>query len=98
MPKTFFFLTHLDQGTAFDLLEALEHDAFEIILYLPTTTMPLEPLKLSLDYILKPIDDDEFHVAVQKVLTLETPRARKRFGPVDAFSIVGRLRNWYSKQ
>lgn len=87
--QTFFFLdVHLDQGTAFDLLEALEHDAFEIIFVTAYDNNAIRAIKVgALDYILKPIDDDEFHVAVQKVLTLENPKGPvKDLGPVaDAF-------------
>ncbi|HPF09844.1 MAG TPA: LytTR family DNA-binding domain-containing protein [Flavobacteriaceae bacterium] len=87
-PNLLFLDVHLDQGTAFDLLEALEHDAFEIIFVTAYDNNAIRAIKVgALDYILKPIDDDEFHVAVQKVLTLENPKGPvKDLGPVaDAF-------------
>lgn len=74
-PNLLFLDVHLDQGTAFDLLEVLEHDTFEIIFVTAYENNAIKAIKVgALDYILKPIDDTEFNEAVKKALTLPNSR------------------------
>ncbi len=58
----------LADGTAFDILNQLEDPAFHIIFITAFNHFAIKAIKYgALDYLLKPIDSEEFSVAIQKV-------------------------------
>jgi two-component system LytT family response regulator len=57
----------MDDGTGFDLLNQCAHKHFDIIFITGFDQHAIKAIKVgALDYVLKPIDDDEFKQAVQK--------------------------------
>ncbi|HOI32761.1 MAG TPA: response regulator, partial [Bacteroidales bacterium] len=65
---------HLSDGTGFDLLRKLDQIRFKLIFVTAYDHYALKAIKFSaLDYLLKPIDPDEFDRAMKKALsTLES--------------------------
>lgn len=58
----------LTDGTAFDILNQLEQPSFHIIFITAYNHFAIKAIKYgALDYLLKPIDSDEFAAAIQKV-------------------------------
>ncbi|UKJ08602.1 LytR/AlgR family response regulator transcription factor [Solitalea lacus] len=58
----------LKDGTAFDILNQLEEPAFHIIFITAYNHFAIKAIKFgALDYLLKPIDNEEFSAAIQKL-------------------------------
>ena len=58
----------LADGTAFDILNQLEEPAFHIIFITAYNHFAIKAIKYgALDYLLKPIDNEEFSIAIQKL-------------------------------
>lgn len=58
----------LADGTAFDILNQLEEPAFHIIFITAYNHFAIQAIKYgALDYLLKPIDNEEFSIAIQKL-------------------------------
>jgi len=57
----------LKDGTSFDLLSNLNHSNFQIIFITGFNEHAIKAIKIgALDYILKPVDEDEFNEAIKK--------------------------------
>lgn len=57
----------LKDGTSFDLLKNLNHSNFQIIFITGFNEHAIKAIKLgALDYILKPVDEEEFNEAIKK--------------------------------
>jgi two-component system LytT family response regulator len=68
-PDLLFLDVNMDDGTGFDLLEQCTDKHFEIIFVTGYDQHAIKAIKVgALDYILKPIDDDEFKIAVKKAI------------------------------
>lgn len=66
-PDLIFLDINMDDGTGFDLLNQCAHKHFDIIFITGFDQHAIKAIKVgALDYVLKPIDDDEFKQAVQK--------------------------------
>ncbi|WP_299215488.1 LytTR family DNA-binding domain-containing protein [uncultured Dokdonia sp.] len=62
----------LGDGTSFDLLQKVTYKDFDVIFVTGYDTHAIKAIKVgALDYILKPVDHDEFIAALQKVTTKE---------------------------
>lgn len=60
----------LTDGTAFDILEQLHEIKFKIIFITAYNHFAIKAIKYgSLDYLLKPLDENELKAAIQKLLT-----------------------------
>jgi two-component system LytT family response regulator len=58
----------LADGTAFDILNQLDEPAFHIIFITAYNHFAIKAIKYgALDYLLKPIDSEEFSIAIQKL-------------------------------
>ena len=58
----------LTDGTAFDILNQLEEPAFHVIFITAYNHFAIKAIKFgALDYLLKPIDSEEFAVTIQKL-------------------------------
>ncbi|WP_281322093.1 LytR/AlgR family response regulator transcription factor [Flavobacterium aestivum] len=58
----------LADGTAFDILNQLEDPTFHIIFITAYNHFAIKAIKYgALDYLLKPIDNEEFSIAIQKI-------------------------------
>lgn len=69
-PNILFLDVHLKDGTGFDLLEQLNYKGFELIFVTGYDNNAIKAIKFgALDYILKPIDDEEFRSAVRKAIS-----------------------------
>lgn len=67
MPDLLFLDVELPDGNGFDLLKKFPLVSFKIIFITGHQEYALDAIKVSaLDYILKPIDTDEFRIAVEK--------------------------------
>ena len=67
-PDVLFLDIQMQDGTGFDLLEALPQRTFKVIFVTSFDQFALKAIKFSAaDYILKPVDPDEFVEAVQRV-------------------------------
>ena len=67
-PDIVFLDIQMQDGTGFNLLEALPKRAFKVIFVTSFDQYALKAIKFSAsDYILKPVDPDEFVEAVQRV-------------------------------
>ncbi|WP_299679018.1 LytTR family DNA-binding domain-containing protein [uncultured Tenacibaculum sp.] len=72
-PDLLFLDVNLGQQTAFDILNKLTFKKFEIIFITGFNKHAIKAIKVgALDYILKPIDDDEFIEAVNKAIQQKT--------------------------
>ncbi len=68
-PDLLFLDIELTDGYSFEILEQLETHDFQIIFITGFNHLAIQAIKLgALDYILKPIDDDEFCIAVEKAI------------------------------
>lgn len=60
---------HLTDGTGFELLTQLSEKDFDVIFITGFDNHAIKAIKVgALDYILKPVDDDEFIQAIEKVI------------------------------
>lgn len=63
---------HLGNGTGFDILTAIDNKQFNVIFITGFDNNAIKAIKVgALDYILKPVDDDEFTEAIEKVIALK---------------------------
>jgi two-component system LytT family response regulator len=68
-PDLLFLDVEIIGGTGFDVLEQVSYKNFELIFITAYNHFSLQALKKeAVDYILKPIDDEEFAVGVRKAL------------------------------
>jgi len=68
-PNLLFLDIHLQDGTSFDILNRLEDKNFDIIFITGFDNHAIKAIKIgALDYILKPIDEEEFKLAVDKAI------------------------------
>ncbi len=68
-PDLLFLDVHLKEGTSFDILNAVTYKGFEVIFVTGYDNHAITAIKVgALDYVLKPIDDDEFKEAVDKAI------------------------------
>jgi len=68
-PDLVFLDIHLGDGTGFDLLEKSNFKNFDVIFITGFDNHAIKAIKVgALDYILKPVDDDEFKAAVEKAI------------------------------
>ncbi|CAM1340991.1 LytR/AlgR family response regulator transcription factor [Tenacibaculum amylolyticum] len=68
-PDLLFLDVHLGSGTSFDILNTLKIKEFETIFITGFDTHAIKAIKVgALDYILKPIAEDEFITAVNKAI------------------------------
>lgn len=68
-PNLLFLDIHLQDGTSFDLLNKISHKNFDVIFVTGFDNHAIKAIKVgALDYILKPIDDQEFKEAVTKAI------------------------------
>lgn len=68
-PNLLFLDIHLQDGTSFDILNSISNKDFDIIFITGYDNHAIKAIKVgALDYILKPIDDDEFKQAVIKAI------------------------------
>ena len=68
-PDLLFLDIQLTDGTSFDILKRLEYKDFDIIFITGFDDQAIKAIKLgALDYVLKPIDNQEFIVAVTKAI------------------------------
>jgi len=69
MPDLLFLDIEIVGGTGFDVLEQVTYKNFEVIFITAYNQFSLQALKKeAVDYILKPIDDEEFSIGVNKAL------------------------------
>lgn len=60
---------HMEDGTGFDLLEQSHSKSFDVIFITGFDQHAIKAIKVgALDYILKPIDEDEFVLALRKAI------------------------------
>jgi len=79
-PDLIFLDINLKGGTGFDFLEQVQELQFNLIFITAYEEYVLKALKLgAIDYILKPVDEDELNEALQKVTALEKTRMQDRF-------------------
>ncbi len=68
-PDLLFLDINMGDGTGFDLLKKCVTKDFDIIFVTGFDQHAIKAIKIgALDYILKPVDDDEFKLAVQKAI------------------------------
>ena len=68
LPDVIFLDVHLHEKTGFDLLKQLSNIDFEIIFTTAYDTYAVDAFKFSaLDYLLKPIDEDDFYLTIEKI-------------------------------
>lgn len=68
-PDLLFLDIHLSDGTGFDLLTRINYNKFDIIFITGFDNLAIKAIKVgALDYILKPIDIEEFKEAVLKAI------------------------------
>lgn len=71
-PQLLLLDIHLGDGTSFDILQKTTFKDFDIIFITGFDTHAIKAIKVgALDYILKPLETDEFKDALQKVTTKE---------------------------
>lgn len=68
-PDLLFLDIHMDDGTGFDLLTRSKNKSFDVIFITGFDQHAIKAIRVgALDYIIKPIDDDEFREAAQKAI------------------------------
>jgi two-component system LytT family response regulator len=68
-PDLLFLDIHLTGGTSFDILNGLKNKNFDVIFITGFDEHAIKAIKIgALDYVLKPIDGDEFKEAVKKAI------------------------------
>lgn len=71
-PQLLLLDVHLGDGTSFDILKQTTYKDFDVIFITGYDTHAIKAIKVgALDYILKPVEDDEFIEALQKVTSQE---------------------------
>ena len=69
-PDAVFLDVQIHDKTGFDVLKAIKHPAFEVIFTTAFEFYAVQAFKFSaMDYLLKPIDEDDFRLAIDKVST-----------------------------
>jgi two-component system LytT family response regulator len=69
-PDLIFLDVHLNDGTGFDILEQCTYKGFNVIFITGYDHNAIRAIRVgALDYILKPIDDNEFKSAVDKAIS-----------------------------
>ena len=64
---------HLGDGTGFDILTAIDNKQFDVIFITGFDNNAIKAIKVgALDYILKPVDEEEFTEAIEKVIALKS--------------------------
>lgn len=64
---------HLGDGTGFDILTAIDNKSFNVIFITGFDNNAIKAIKVgALDYILKPVDEDEFTEAIEKAVALKS--------------------------
>ncbi|WP_166921821.1 LytR/AlgR family response regulator transcription factor [Flavobacterium poyangense] len=77
----------LADGTAFDILNQLEQPSFHIIFITAYNHFAIKAIKYgALDYLLKPIDSEEFSVAIQKVKNVKQADYLSQLAVLKAYS------------
>jgi two-component system LytT family response regulator len=67
-PDIIFLDVHLHEKTGFDLLKQLSNINFEIVFTTAYDSYAVDAFKFSaLDYLLKPIDEDDFYLTIEKI-------------------------------
>ncbi len=68
-PQLLFLDVHLTDGTGFDLLTQTAHKGFDVIFITGFDDHAIKAIRVgALDYILKPVDIDEFITSVEKAI------------------------------
>jgi two-component system LytT family response regulator len=68
-PDLLFLDIHMDDGTGFDLINKSTKKDFEVIFITGFDQHAIKAIRVgALDYIIKPVDDDEFREAAQKAI------------------------------
>jgi len=69
-PDLLFLDIHMGDGTGFDLIERCNNKKFKVIFITGFDNHALKAIKVgALDYILKPVDEDELIIAAKKALS-----------------------------
>jgi len=72
-PELIFLDIHLGDGSGFDLLTKTPHREFDVIFITGFDNHALKAIKVgALDYILKPVDEEELKTAVEKAIKNNT--------------------------
>ncbi len=72
-PQLILMDIQLTDGTAFDILDQLNEIKFQVIFITAYNHFAIKAIKYgSLDYLLKPLDENELRAAVQKVISQQT--------------------------
>lgn len=67
-PDVVFLDVQIHDKTGFDVLKAVDHHTFEVIFTTAFETFAVQAFKFSaVDYLLKPIDEDDFKLAINKL-------------------------------
>ncbi|MEN3322355.1 LytTR family DNA-binding domain-containing protein [Mariniflexile soesokkakense] len=67
-PDVVFLDVQIHEKTGFDVLMEVNHHAFEVIFTTAFETFAVQAFKFSaVDYLLKPIDEDDFNLAIKKL-------------------------------
>lgn len=83
MPDLVFLDINLKDGTGFDFLNAIEHASFHVIFITAYEEYVLKALRLgAIDYILKPINEEELNEAVQKTMAIHQTQIQGRIAVV----------------
>ncbi len=84
-PDLIFLDINLVDGTAFDFLEQAEPLNFKVIFITAYEEYALKALKMgAVDYLLKPVDEGELKVALEKVENLQIAKQRQQIKTVKA--------------
>jgi len=68
-PDLLFLDIHMDDGTGFDLINKSQNKDFKVIFITGFDQHAIKAIRVgALDYIIKPVDDDEFREAAQKAI------------------------------
>lgn len=68
-PDLLFLDIHMDDGTGFDLINQSQRKDFDVIFITGFDQHAIKAIRVgALDYIIKPVDDDEFREAAQKAI------------------------------
>lgn len=78
-PDLLFLDIEMQDGTGFDLLEQVRGEQFDVIFTTAFENYALKALKMSaVDYLLKPIGDEELGDAVSKVVNKKTEKSSEK--------------------
>lgn len=71
LPDIVFLDIYLPDGTGFDIMSKIKFKDFALIFIAGFDNLAIQAIKVgALDYILKPIDDDEFKIAIFKAIKI----------------------------